>query len=210
MTQDFSEITEAIIAGNMPGVGDLVTRALEAGAPAGDILNQGMIPAMETVGDLFEKGEYYVPEMLIAARAMQKGLDILRPQLQISGVKAAGQVVIGTVQGDLHDIGKNLVALMLEGSGYEIIDLGADVSPEKFVAAIQEHPAGLVALSALLTTTMTSMDRTIRAIEEAGLRDRVKVIIGGAPVTHEYAEQIGADGYAGDASQAVKLVRSIY
>jgi 5-methyltetrahydrofolate--homocysteine methyltransferase len=210
MEQDYSDITRAIIAGNMAGIGDLIKGALEAGSDAGDILHIGMIPAMETVGELFERGEYYVPEMLIAARAMQAGLDVLRPQLQSSGVKSAGKVIIGTVQGDLHDIGKNLVGLMLEGAGYEIINLGSDVSPEAFLSAAKENPGSLLAMSALLTTTMTSMKTTIQALEQAGVRDQVKVIIGGAPITSEYVEEIGADGYAEDASQAVKLAKSIF
>jgi 5-methyltetrahydrofolate--homocysteine methyltransferase len=208
MEQKFAEITQAIISGDMAGVGDLINQAIETGDDPGDILNTGMIPAMETVGDLFERGEFYVPEMLISARAMQGGLNILRPLLQSEGIEPAGLVIIGTVQGDLHDIGKNLVGLMLEGVGYELTDLGTDVSPAGFVAAVKESSKCLVALSALLTT-MTGMESTIKEIERAGLRDQVKVIIGGAPVTREYAEEIGADGYAEDASQAVKLVKSI-
>ena len=209
MAQEFSEISQAIISGNMDGVGELITQALNGGSAAGDILNQGMIPAMETVGDLFERGEFYVPEMLVAARAMQGGLDILRPLLLAGGVEPAGRVIIGTVKGDLHDIGKNLVGLMLEGAGYEINDLGTDVSPETFVSAAKENPNCLVALSALLTTTMPSMKTTILAFEDAGIRNQAKVIVGGAPVTSEYAEEIGADGFAADASQAVKLAKSI-
>jgi len=209
MDQKYSRITQAIISGDMEGVGGLINQALEAGDDPGDILNTGMIPAMETVGDLFERGEFYVPEMLISARAMQGGLNILRPLLQSEGIESAGMVIIGTVQGDLHDIGKNLVGLMLEGVGYELIDMGTDVSPADFVAAVKENPECLVALSALLTTTMTGMETTIKEIESAGLRDQVKVIIGGAPVTRAYAEEIGADGYAEDASQAVKLVKTI-
>jgi len=209
MGQKYANITEAIISGDMAGVNELINLALEAGDDPGDILNIGMIPAMATVGNLFEQGEFYVPEMLISARAMQGGLDILRPLLQAGGIESAGMVIIGTVQGDLHDIGKNLVGLMLEGAGYELTDLGTDVSPADFVTAIKQHPNSLVALSALLTTTMTNMETTIKEIAAAGLRDQVKVIIGGAPVTQEYADDIGADGYAEDASQAVKLAKSI-
>jgi len=208
MSDLYTNISKAIIAGDMEGVVDLIKLALEQDLGAGDILHQGMIPAMEKVGELFEAGEFYVPEMLVSARAMQRGLDNLRPLLQSSGVESAGNVVVGTVQGDLHDIGKNLVALMLEGAGYEIIDLGTDVSPEAFLSAINELPTCLVALSALLTTTMPSMETIIKAIEEAGVRDRVKIMVGGAPVTQEYAEGIGADGFAADASQAVKLAKS--
>lgn len=206
----FGEISEAIISGDMAGIESLLGKALENGAQAGDILHQGMIPAMAKVGEFFEAGEFYVPEMLVSARAMQRGLDMLRPLLQSSGVESAGIVVVGTVQGDLHDIGKNLVALMLEGAGYEVIDLGTDVSPNDFVSAIKDQPNCLVALSALLTTTMNSMESTVKAIEEAGIREQVKIIIGGAPVTQEYSDEIGADGFAADASQAVKLARSVF
>jgi 5-methyltetrahydrofolate--homocysteine methyltransferase len=209
MAQEFSDLSQAIISGNMDGARELINQALNSGSDPGDILNQGMITAMETVGDLFERGEFYVPEMLVAARAMQGGLDILRPLLMAGGVEPAGKVIIGTVQGDLHDIGKNLVSLMLEGAGYEVNDLGTDVSPEVFVSAAKESPECLVALSALLTTTMSSMKTTVMALEDAGIRNQTKVIVGGAPVTSEYAEEIGADGFAADASQAVKLAKSI-
>jgi 5-methyltetrahydrofolate--homocysteine methyltransferase len=157
---------------------------------------------------LFEEGEYFVPEMLVAARAMKAGLEILKPLLVDSGVDPVGKVVLGTVKGDLHDIGKNLVAMMLEGAGFEIVDLGADVSPDQFVAAIRDG-VDVVGLSALLTTTMPAIENTIRAIEESGLRNQVKIIVGGAPVTAEYARQIGADGYAADASQAATLAREL-
>jgi 5-methyltetrahydrofolate--homocysteine methyltransferase len=160
-------------------------------------------------GKLFEEGEYFIPEMLIAARAMQTGLALLKPQLILADVKAVGRVVVGTVKGDLHDIGKNLVCMMLEGAGFEIIDLGADVAPEKFVEVVKDGKADIVALSALLTTTMPNMKVTIEALNSAGLREKVKVIIGGAPVTQAYADQIGADGYAPDASRAVTLARSL-
>jgi len=203
-------ISEAIISGDMDEVESLLGQALESGAQAGDILHQGMIPAMTKVGELFEAGEFYVPEMLVSARAMQRGLDQLRPLLQSSGVESTGYVVIGTVQGDLHDIGKNLVALMLEGAGYEIKDLGTDVSPDDFVSAVKERPNCLLALSALLTTTMNNMSSTVKAIDEAGLREQVKIIIGGAPVTQDFADEIGADGFAADASQAVKLAKLVY
>jgi len=209
MVEDYSEISQAIISGDMSGIGELINQALDSDWDPGEILHQGMIPAMETVGDLFERGEFYVPEMLISARAMQGGLDILRPLLLAGGVESIGKIIIGTVQGDLHDIGKNLVGLMLEGAGYEIIDLGTDVSPAAFITALQENPGSLLALSALLTTTMPSMQLTIQALEDAGLRDQTRVIVGGAPVTSEYAEEVGADGFAADASQAVKVVKSI-
>jgi 5-methyltetrahydrofolate--homocysteine methyltransferase len=163
---------------------------------------------MAEVGRLFEIGEYYVPEMLISARAMQFGLAVLKPHLKEANVQAAGKVAIGTVKGDLHDIGKNLVAMMLEGAGFEIVDLGTDVAPEKYVAAVQAG-ANLVALSALLTTTMPNMKAVIEGLKAAGLRDKAKVMIGGAPVTDSYAAQIGADGYAPDASRAVNLAKSL-
>jgi 5-methyltetrahydrofolate--homocysteine methyltransferase len=183
--------------------------AVDAGIAPEVILQQGLIPAMTEVGRLFEIGEYFVPEMLIAARAMQAGLAILKPRLVAANIAAAGKVVIGTVQGDLHDIGKNLVAMMMEGAGFEIVDLGTDVSPEKFVAAARDHNANLMALSALLTTTMPKMEATIKAVQEAGLRDQVKVMIGGAPVTQGYADKIGADGYAADASRAASLAKTL-
>jgi 5-methyltetrahydrofolate--homocysteine methyltransferase len=193
-------------AGSTP---DLVSQAINQGLPAPQILNDGMIAAMNHVGKLFEEGEFFVPEMLIAARAMQAGLAILKPYLAQAEVKAAGRVVAGTVKGDLHDIGKNLVCMLLEGAGFEIIDLGTDVAPEKFVQVIQEGRADIVALSALLTTTMPNMKVTIEALKAAGVRDKAKVIIGGAPVTQAYADQIGADGYAPDASRAVALAKSL-
>ncbi len=193
-------------AGNTPG---RVQQALSQGIPAPQILNESMISAMNQVGKLFEEGEYFVPEMLIAARAMQAGLALLKPHLMQADVKAAGRVVAGTVKGDLHDIGKNLVCMLLEGAGFEIIDLGTDVAPDKFVDYIKEGKADIVALSALLTTTMPNMKQTIDALQAAGVREKAKVIIGGAPVTQAYADQIGADGYAPDASRAVALAKSL-
>ena len=206
MDENLKAIYDAILEGDMESVAGGVQAALDVNAAPGDILNESLISAMDKVGQLFENGEYFVPEMLVAARAMKAGLDILKPLLVDSGVEPVGKVVVGTVKGDLHDIGKNLVAMMLEGAGFEIVDLGTDVTPDQFVAAAQEG-ADVVGLSALLTTTMPSMADTIKAIEEAGLRDQVKVIIGGAPVTADYAEQIGADGYAPDASQAATLAK---
>jgi 5-methyltetrahydrofolate--homocysteine methyltransferase len=198
------EIFENIIEGNQVTTPDKVQKALDEGIPAPVILNDGMIAAMSEVGYLFEEGEYFVPEMLVAARAMQAGLGVLRPYLVAEDVQPVGVVALGTVQGDLHDIGKNLVAMMVEGAGFEIRDLGTDVEPEAFVSAIREG-ASVIGLSALLTTTMPRIGETIKAINDAGLRDQVKIMVGGAPVTPEYAEQIGADGYAPDASQAARL-----
>jgi 5-methyltetrahydrofolate--homocysteine methyltransferase len=208
MESPLKEIYQGVLDGDMGAVQTNVQSAIDAGMPAGDILQQGLIAAMGEVGQLFEDGEYFVPEMLIAARAMKAGLAILQPLLVDSGVEPVGKVAIGTVKGDLHDIGKNLVAMMLEGAGFEIVDLGTDVAPDQFVAAVKEG-VDLIGLSALLTTTMPSMAGTIQALDAAGLRDQVKVMIGGAPVTAEYAKQIGADGFAPDASQAVTLAKSL-
>jgi 5-methyltetrahydrofolate--homocysteine methyltransferase len=206
MDEKLKPVYEAILEGDMGGATAGVQSALDDGVAAGDLLQSGLIPAMAEVGRLFEEGEYFVPEMLIAARAMKAGLELLKPLLVDSGIEPMGVVAIGTVKGDLHDIGKNLVAMMMEGAGFEIMDLGTDVSPEKFVEAVQ-NGANIIGLSALLTTTMPSMAGTLEALKEAGVRDQVKVLIGGAPVTTEYANQIGADGYAPDASQAATLAK---
>lgn len=205
MEEKLKPVYQGIIDGNLDEVKTRVQEALEAKLPAGIILKEGLVPAMAEVGRLFEEGEFFVPEMLVAARAMQGGLEILKPMLVAADVKPAGRVIIGTVKGDLHDIGKNLVAIMLEGAGFEIHDLGSDVTPEKFVEAIHTHHPQLVCMSALLTTTMTNMAVTVEAIRQAGLRDQVRIMIGGAPVTDAYAAQIGADGYAPDASAASRL-----
>ncbi|MBN1311796.1 MAG: corrinoid protein [Anaerolineae bacterium] len=204
-----NEIYQCVLDGDAGTIGDKVQAALDGEHDLSDILNQGMIAAMGEVGRLFEEGEYFVPEMLIAARAMQTGLAVLKPHLAEANVQSAGKIIIGTVKGDLHDIGKNLVAMMLEGAAFEMIDLGVDVSPDEFVAAVQEHEGDIVALSALLTTTMPQMATTIDALKTAGLRDKVKVIVGGAPITEEYAKEIGADGYAPDASRTVRLAKSL-
>lgn len=206
MEDVLKKLFDAVLEGDMEGVKVNVQAALDAKIDPSMILNDGMIAAMREVGCRFEQGEYYVPEMLIAARAMRSGTMILKPHLQKDNVKSRGKVVIGTVKGDLHDIGKNLVGLMLEGDGYEIKDLGVDVPVEEFVRAIKEEKPDVVALSALLTTTMLMMKTTIDAVVAAGLRDKVKIIIGGAPVTETYANQIGADGFSPDASRAVSVV----
>jgi 5-methyltetrahydrofolate--homocysteine methyltransferase len=185
-----------------------VKAALAQGIPPDEILSQGLIRAMDEVGKRFEEGDFFVPEMLIAARAMQAGLKLLKPLLADTGVKTAGIVAIGTVKGDLHDIGKNLVAMMLEGAGFEVRDLGVDVAPETFIKAV-ETGAQVIGMSALLTTTMNSMQRTLEALRAAGLRDRVKIIVGGAPVTQEFANQIGADAFAPDASSATRVIRGL-
>jgi len=203
------EIYTSIIEGNADNTKTEVQAALNTGVAVSIILNEGMIAAISEVGRLFEIGEYYVPEMLVSAYAMQSGLTLLEPYLKEANVKATGKVIVGTVKGDLHDIGKNLVSMMLKGAGFEIIDLGTDVAPEKFVEAAREQGAQIVALSALLTTTMPAMKATIEAFSAAGLRGQVKVMIGGAPITQSYATQIGADGYSSDASQAIAIARSL-
>jgi len=209
MADLIKDIFNGIVDGQAPLVAQKVQQALDSGIEPGSILNQGMIAAMAEVGKRFEDGEFYVPEMLIAARAMQTGLALLKPHLQQTDLQSTGVVVIGTVKGDLHDIGKNLVAMMLEGAGFEIVDLGTDVSPDKFVAAAREHQADFVAMSALLTTTMPNMKTTIDALQAAGLRPQVKVLIGGAPVTENFVRQVGADGFAPDASRAVAVAKSL-
>ena len=208
MDEKLRLIHEAVIKGDSETVTKGVQEAIDSGMTAESILKQGLIPAMAEVGDLFEQGEYYVPEMLVSAHAMQAGLGILRPLLVAEDIQPIGTVVIGSVQGDLHDIGKNLVGMMLEGAGFEVVDLGVNVKPEQYIEAAKKEEALIIAMSALLTTTVPAMQATIKALEDAGVRDQFKVIIGGAPVTAEYAEEIGADGYAPDASQATALAKS--
>ena len=203
------DLYQSILDGDMGSATTQVQAALDEGLEAGDILNKGLIAAMEEVGRLFEEGEYFVPEMLIAARAMQASTAILKPKLLAADIKPLGKVVVGTVKGDLHDIGKNLVAMMMEGAGFEIVDMGTDVAPEKFAEAVKEHQAEFVGLSALLTTTMPSMRTTIDALQEAGVRDKVKIMIGGAPVTQKYADEIGADIYAPDGPSAARKAKQV-
>ena len=209
MNEQLSAIYNAILDGDVVGAKDGVQTALTADLPPETILSDGMIAAMNEVGRRFEDGDFYVPEMLVAASAMQAALFILKPRLVASDVKSTGKVAIGTVKGDLHDIGKNLVALMLEGAGFEVRDLGVDVPPEKFVEAITAGDVNILALSALLTTTMPNMKTIIESIHRAGMRDKVKIMIGGAPVTQHYADEIGADGFAADASGAVGAARQL-
>lgn len=201
---DLRTIYQNVIDADQAEVEANVRTALETGVDPEEILKDGLIAAMQEVGRLFEQGDMYVPEMLVSARAMQAGLFILKPQLARMNVKAVGKVALGTVKGDLHDIGKNLVAMMLEGAGFEVMDLGVDVSPEAFVKATNEG-IQLIGMSALLTTTMSSMEAVMQALNKAGLRDQIKVMIGGAPVTQEYASKIGADGFAPDASSATRI-----
>ena len=204
------EIYDSIVEADQKLTSTKVQEALDQGFDPGYILNAGMVAAMTEVGKLFEEGEYFVPEMLVSARAMQAGLSILKPKMVEANIQSIGKVVAGTVKGDLHDIGKNLVCMMLEGAAFEIIDLGSDVSPDKFVDAVKSNQANLVAMSALLTTTMPNMKTTIDALKDAGLRDQVKIMVGGAPLSTQYAEEIGADGYAQDASRAVALAKSLF
>jgi 5-methyltetrahydrofolate--homocysteine methyltransferase len=200
---------DAVVNGDQKSSVRITKEALDAGVAPMELLEKYMIPAMDEVGRRFECEDYFVPELLLAARAMKGSMEFIRPMLTASGARAAGRVAIGTVKGDLHDIGKNLVASMLEGGGFEVMDLGADVTPEKFVDAVQNKGANLVCLSALLTVTMNAMRTTIEALEKAGVRDRVKVIVGGAPVTAQFAKDIRADGYGENANSAVAIVRQL-
>jgi 5-methyltetrahydrofolate--homocysteine methyltransferase len=199
----------ALSQGKMEEVKKLTQGALDAGEKAESILKEGMLPAMEQIGQQFKNNEIYIPEVLIAARAMHAGMAILKPILSKSSNSVAAKVIVGTVKGDLHDIGKNLVVMLLEGGGFEVVDLGIDVSADKFVEAIRTHQPNVVGMSALLTTTMREMKSILEAIQEAGLRGKVKIIIGGAPVTERFAKEIGADGYAPDAASAVDLVKTL-
>ena len=208
MDKFIQPVFDGILNGDPFEVQQGINSSLEQNIDAKVILETGMISAMKEVGRLFEEGEFYVPEMLIAARAMQSGLTILRPLLQQTGFKAKGRVVLGTVKGDLHDIGKNLVSIMLEGSGFEVIDIGVDASPEKFADAVRDYQPDIVAMSALLTTTMSNMKTTIEFLEQQGIRDQVKILVGGAPVTETFTEQIGADGFAPDGGRAVSVALS--
>ena len=207
------DLRQSVIEGDRDRTQELMQQALAANVPAEGILKQGLIRAMSEVGRLFESNEFFVPEMLIAARAMKTGLELLRPHLVAAHVQPVGKVIIGTVQGDLHDIGKNLVGMMLEGAGFEVIDLGVDVAPEKYVQAAQEHRPDLVACSALLTTTMLHMKDVGASLQAAGLRYQVRLMVGGAPITEDYAREIGADLYAPDAAsaaaRAVELISAL-
>ena len=206
---DLQQLYEAVLNGDQKTAVAVTKEALEAGVAPMDLITHQMVPAMDEVGRRFECEDYFVPELLLSARAMKGSMELLRPLLAAQGAQPAGRVAIGTVKGDLHDIGKNLVASMLEGGGFEVYDLGADVSPEKFIAAVREKGANIVALSALLTVTMPSMKTTIEAIKSAGIREQVKIMVGGAPVTEQFASEIGADGYSDSASSAVTLARRL-
>jgi 5-methyltetrahydrofolate--homocysteine methyltransferase len=206
---NMSDLYDAILNGNLKNAVEATRKSLDGGTGALDLVARQMVPAMDEVGRRFECEDYFVPELLLAARAMKGALELIRPLLAASGAEPAGRVAIGTVKGDLHDIGKNIVAAMLEGGGFEVIDLGADVPPDRFVEAVRSQNANLVCLSALLTVTMPSMKTTIEALSTAGVRDRVKVMVGGAPVTQRYADMIGADGFGENAVAAVALARRL-
>lgn len=205
---DLTQVAENVIRGQAPKVKQLVENSLAENIPVGKILNEGLIAGMNVVGEKFKNNEFHIPEVLIAARAMKSGMELIRPLLSESGIEPVGTVAIGTVKGDLHDIGKNLVMMMLEGAGFEIIDLGIDVTVDQFISAIDDG-AQVIAMSALLTTTMPTMKTVIDEIKEAGLREQVKVMIGGAPITQGYADEIGADGYARDAASGVDVAKQL-
>jgi corrinoid protein of di/trimethylamine methyltransferase len=207
--EDLKQLYEAILVGNNKLAREITEKALAANADPQELVQKHMIPAMDEVGRRYEANEYFVPELLIAARAMKASLELIRPLLIERGAEPAGRFAIGTVKGDLHDIGKNLVAAMLEGAGFEVIDLGVDVTPDKFISAAEEGNASLIAMSALLTTTMSTMKTTVEAFTSSGVREKVKIIIGGAPVTQKYADEIGADGYSSNANGAVALARKL-
>ena len=206
---DLKQLYESVVSGDAKTTQALTKQALADGVDPLKLVNDYMVPAMDEVGRRFEANEYFVPELLISARAMKSALELIRPLLTARGDQPLGRVAIGTVKGDLHDIGKNLVGSLLEGGGFEVIDLGVNVTPEKFIATINEKKANIIAMSALLTTTMPSMKTTIDALKQAGVREKVKVLIGGAPITQKYADEIGADGYSESASGAVGLVRNL-
>jgi len=209
MSQLYGRISELLIAGNIEEIRNVTQQALDEGLQAKEILENGLLAGMDIVGQRFKACEMFIPEVLLSAKTMDAAMEILRPLLAESNTATGGTVVIGTVEGDLHDIGKDLVVMMLEGGGFKVVDLGNDVKSQVFVEAVKEHKANILGLSALLTTTMPKMRETIEAFQEAGIRNRIKVIIGGAPVTQEYADSIGADGYGADAVQGVELAKRL-
>jgi len=205
----FEKLSTAILEGDSDTSASVTQQGLDEGVSAADILNSGLIVGMNEVGVRFKAGDMFVPEVLMSAEAMASGMDLLRPLLAESGTKMAGTIVMGTVEGDLHDIGKNLVSMMCEGAGFQIVNIGFDAAPAKFIEAIKEHQPEIVGMSAMLTTTMRAMGHTIKAIEEAGLRDKVKVMVGGAPVDQEFADRIGADGYGANAPASSELAKQL-
>ena len=204
------ELKELVKNGKAKESEELVKQLLAGGTNAEEILTSALIPAMDEVGELFQQGEFFVPELLVAARAMQRATETIKPKLAELGVKARGKVVLGTVRGDLHDIGKNLVKMMIEGAGFEVVDLGIDVTPEKFVQAVKDHQPGLIGMSALLTTTMMAMKDTVALLKSEGVRNRVKVMVGGAPLRQDFATEIGADFYGKDATEAKNYAKFVY
>lgn len=209
MSELFRKMAESLIAGKVGAVVDLTKKAVDADLSPQDILEQGLLAGMDVVGKRFKANDMFIPEVLRCAKCMHGSMEILRPLLVATGVKTAGTLVLGTVKGDLHDIGKNLVGMMFEGAGFQVVDLGVDQEPQTFVDAIKEHKAALISMSALLTTTMPKMGETINAIKEAGIRDQVKIMVGGAPVTEDFAKEIGADGYASNAASAVDKAKEL-
>jgi 5-methyltetrahydrofolate--homocysteine methyltransferase len=205
----FEKISTAIMEGDSDASASITQQGLDEGVTAEDLLNNGLIVGMNEVGVRFKAGDMFVPEVLMSAEAMASGMNLLRPLLVESGTKMAGTIVMGTVEGDLHDIGKNLVSMMCEGAGFQIVNIGFDASPDKFIGAIKEHQPEIVGMSAMLTTTMRAMGHTIKAIEEAGLRDKLKIMVGGAPVDQEFAERIGADGYGANAPASSELAKQL-
>ena len=206
---NFENLVESVLSGKVDQVKALVQDLINSGVNPLEIINQGLIAGMNVVGVRFKKGDMYVPEVLMSARAMAMGIELVKPLIDVKDMTSIGTVALGTVKGDLHDIGKNLVRMMLESGGFTVIDIGVDAEPDKFVKAVKEHKVQIVAMSALLTTTMMGMKETIELLTEEGLRDKVKVIVGGAPISHDFANEIGADGFAADAASAVDLCKKL-
>jgi 5-methyltetrahydrofolate--homocysteine methyltransferase len=206
---DLKEISNAVIKGDQNSAKDLTQKAIDEGISPQKVINEGLCAGMEVVGEKFRCNEYYVPQVLLAARAMKTAMEILKPLIKNEDMKYLGKVVIGTAKGDLHDIGKNLVAMMLEGAGFEVFDVGADTPPEKYVEEAKERGADIICISALMTTTMSAMKDTVQAFSEAGMKDRVRIMIGGAPVTQAFADEIGAQGYGDNASEAVETAKKL-
>ena len=209
MSEVYGKMSETLIAGDIEEIKKLTQQALDSGSAAGEILNKGLLPGMDIVGQRFKACEMFIPEVLRSAKTMHASMEILRPLLSDSDAAGSGTVVIGTVEGDLHDIGKNLVAMMLEGAGFKIVDLGTDVKPQQFLDAAKEHKPKILGMSALLTTTMPKMGETVNALKEAGIRDQIKVMAGGAPVTQDFVDEIGADAYGSNATAAVEKAKSL-
>jgi len=209
MSELFGKMSEALISGNIPGIQELTKQAIDSGEPAPSILADGLLPGMDVVGKRFKANDMFIPEVILSAKTMHAAMDILRPHLSESDAQSAGTVLIGTVEGDLHDIGKNLVAMMLEGGGFQVVDLGTNVTPQQFVDAVKEHNPQLIGMSALLTTTMPKMEATIKLLQEEGVRDQVKIMAGGAPVTQQFVDKIGGDAYGANAAAVVDIAKEL-